>query len=42
MRLAARYGCSAFISKPFEPEEFLRVIRGLLPDIGNGAPYTTN
>src|SRR5579864_6598359 len=39
MRLAARYGCSAFISKPFEPEEFLRVIQGLLPNVGTGVKY---
>ena len=31
MWLAERYGCSAFISKPFEPEAFLNVIRQLLP-----------
>ena len=31
MWLAERFGCSAFISKPFEPEAFLSVIRELLP-----------
>jgi|SRR5579859_255816 len=29
--LAARYGCSAFIKKPFKPEEFLTTVKGLLP-----------
>lgn len=32
-QLAQRFGCSAFISKPFEPEEFLQVIRSLVPSL---------
>jgi CheY-like chemotaxis protein len=30
-QLAQRFGCSAFISKPFEPEEFLEIVRSLVP-----------
>jgi len=33
MKLAMRFGCSAFIGKPFAPEEFLKVIRQLLPSL---------
>ena len=29
--LAKRFGCSAFISKPFDPHEFLGVVEKLLP-----------
>ena len=32
-QIAERFGCSAFISKPFEPEEFLKVIKSLVPTI---------
>ena len=28
--LAARFGCSAFINKPFDPQEFLSIIQQLL------------
>jgi len=40
-RLAARYGCSAFISKPFEPEEFLGLIKALLPNVASGVQNAT-
>ncbi len=30
MQLAERFGCSAFISKPFVPEEFLKTVKALL------------
>jgi|SRR5579859_2457084 len=30
-RIAARFGCSAFISKPFEPEAFLDIVKSLIP-----------
>ena len=29
--LAAKFGCSAFINKPFDPQEFLDIVQGLLP-----------
>src|SRR5450432_4269089 len=32
-KLAERFGCSAFIGKPFEPEQFLRIVRGLIPSL---------
>jgi CheY-like chemotaxis protein len=32
--MAERFGCSAFISKPFAPDEFLRIIKQLVPNIG--------
>jgi DNA-binding response OmpR family regulator len=31
MYLAEKFGCSAFVSKPFEPEAFLNVIKSLVP-----------
>ncbi len=31
MALAERFGCSAFIAKPFDPERFLDVVQHLLP-----------
>ena len=34
-KVAERFGCSAFISKPFEPEEFVSVIKSLLPTLTN-------
>ena len=39
-QLAERFGCSAFISKPFEPGEFVRVIKSLLPRLTN-SPYAS-
>jgi CheY-like chemotaxis protein len=32
-QLAQRFGCSAFISKPFEPEEFLQIVKSLVPSL---------
>src|SRR5262249_42587379 len=32
MRIAMRFGCSAFVSKPFTPEQLLDVIAALIPD----------
>src|SRR5262249_9789304 len=31
-RVAEQFGCSAFISKPFAPDEFISVMRKLLAD----------
>ncbi len=31
MRLAQKFGCTAFVSKPFIPEELLALIKSLLP-----------
>jgi two-component system CheB/CheR fusion protein len=31
MYLAEKFGCSAFVSKPFEPDAFLNIIRSLIP-----------
>ena len=30
-RLAQRFGCSAFVSKPFEPEELIALVKRLVP-----------
>ncbi len=30
-RLAQQFGCTAFISKPFVPEEFLALVKSLIP-----------
>lgn len=31
MRMAEHFGCTAFISKPFDPEQFLSLIKSLVP-----------
>ena len=31
VRLAQSFGCTAFVSKPFVPEQFLNLIKSLLP-----------
>jgi CheY-like chemotaxis protein len=41
-QLAQRFGCSAFISKPFEPEEFLEVVRSLLPTLAEEKKKDSN
>ena len=33
VQLATRFGCSAFISKPFVPDEFLNTIKMLVPSL---------
>ena len=30
-RLAQQFGCTAFVSKPFVPEEFLALVKSLIP-----------
>ena len=35
MRLAEAFGCSAFVSKPFEPEELISLIKRLVPALVN-------
>lgn len=37
MQIAARFGCSAFISKPFSPDEFLKTIKTLVPSLSEEA-----
>jgi CheY-like chemotaxis protein len=32
-QMAERFGCSGFISKPFKPEEFLKIIKALVPTL---------
>jgi CheY-like chemotaxis protein len=34
-QLAERFGCSAFISKPFAPEEFLKVVKEFVPTLSD-------
>jgi CheY-like chemotaxis protein len=31
MRMAAKFGCTAFVNKPFVPEELLSLIKSLVP-----------
>jgi two-component system response regulator len=38
MKIAAHFGCAAFVSKPFLPEDLLAVIRGVLEKQGIPAP----
>jgi CheY-like chemotaxis protein len=38
MQLAERFGCSAFISKPFVPEEFLKIIKSFIPSLSEQSP----
>jgi len=42
MHLAERFGCSAFISKPFVPEEFLKIIKSLVPSISEHSSSEPN
>jgi CheY-like chemotaxis protein len=30
MKIAQKFGCAAFVSKPFVPEEFINLVQGLL------------
>ncbi len=36
-RIAQQFGCAAFVSKPFVPEEFLALVKSLVPAC-NGQP----
>lgn len=36
--LAARFGCTAFVRKPFDPREFLALVRSLAPIKTDAAP----
>ena len=37
--IAERFGCDAFVSKPFDPQEFIKLVNGFLPvpnpDVGS-------
>jgi CheY-like chemotaxis protein len=33
MRIAQKFGCTAFVSKPFVPEELLALIKSLVPTL---------
>jgi two-component system, cell cycle response regulator DivK len=33
MRMAQSFGCTAFVSKPFVPEQFVELIRSLVPTL---------
>jgi DNA-binding response OmpR family regulator len=33
MRIAQKFGCAAFVSKPFVPEELLALIKSLVPTL---------
>jgi CheY-like chemotaxis protein len=37
MRIARSFGCSAFIGKPFLPEDLLSVVRKLMPVTSDGS-----
>ncbi len=35
MRIAQKFGCTAFVSKPFVPEELLALIKSLVPSLSS-------
>ncbi len=35
MRIAQKFGCTAFVSKPFVPEELLALIKSLVPTLSS-------
>jgi CheY-like chemotaxis protein len=42
MRLAEMYGCSAFVSKPFPPEELIALVKRLVPELVAAATSSTD
>jgi CheY-like chemotaxis protein len=42
MRLAEMYGCSAFVSKPFPPEELIELVKRLVPELVAAATSSTD